>query len=192
MRLQPILDQIVATAARLCRSDSCFVYLAEGELLRMRANIGQPQKVVEYERLHPDRPGPGSCTGRVALTKKPVHIPDVTADPEYDLPEITTMGNIRTTLSVPLLRNGVVIGTLNLGHERVEPLMAAFADQSAIAIASWLFETVEQQKAELSRFLSPRWRRSSRASRARNCAGHRGYITVVYFDLRLHSVHRDG
>ena len=70
LRLQPILDQIVATAARLCRSDYCFVYLAEGEVLRMRANIGQPQEVVEYERLHPDRPGPGSCTGRVAMTKE--------------------------------------------------------------------------------------------------------------------------
>ena len=77
MRLQPILDQIVETAARLCRADSGFLYLAEGDLLGMRANFGQPAEVVEYERLHPDRPGPHSCTGRVALTKRPVHIPDV-------------------------------------------------------------------------------------------------------------------
>jgi two-component system NtrC family sensor kinase len=63
MKLQPILDQIVATAARLCRSDSCFVYLAEGELLRMRANIGQPQEVVEYERLHPGPAGSGQLYG---------------------------------------------------------------------------------------------------------------------------------
>ena len=100
MRLQPILDQIVATAARLCRSDSCFVYLAEGELLRMRANIGQPQEVVEYERLHPDRPGPGSCTGRVAMTKKPVHIPDVTADPEYSYPAVEAANAARAAGAV--------------------------------------------------------------------------------------------
>jgi two-component system, NtrC family, sensor kinase len=66
MRLQPILDQIVEVAAGLCRADSCFLYLADGELLRMRANFGQPQEVVEYERAHPDRAGPNTCTGRVA------------------------------------------------------------------------------------------------------------------------------
>jgi two-component system, NtrC family, sensor kinase len=46
MRLQPILDQIVETAVRLCRSDSCLIYLVDGDLLRMRANFGQPPEVV--------------------------------------------------------------------------------------------------------------------------------------------------
>ena len=86
MRLQPILDQIVDAAARLCRADSSFIYLREDDLLYMRANFGQPSDVVEYERQHPDRPGPQSCTGRVAMTKKPVHIRDVYADPDYAYP----------------------------------------------------------------------------------------------------------
>ena len=189
MRLQPILDQIVATAARLCRSDSCFVYLAEGELLRMRANIGQPQEVVEYERLHTDRPGPGSCTGRVALTKKPVHIPDVTADPEYSYPAV----ELRTLLGLPVLFEYALVGVIGLARNEVRPfedgeiaLMAAFADQSAIAIANAkLFETVEQQKVELSRFLSPEVAALvSSVEGAQLLAGHRAYITVVYFDLR--------
>lgn len=63
MRLQPILDQIVGVAARLCRSDSCFIYLADGDLFRMRANYGQAREAVEYERLHPDRPGPNYVPG---------------------------------------------------------------------------------------------------------------------------------
>ena len=48
MRLQPILDQIVESAARLCRADSGFLYLADGDVFGMRANFGQPPEVVEY------------------------------------------------------------------------------------------------------------------------------------------------
>jgi hypothetical protein len=38
MRLQPILDQIVYAATRLCRADSSFLYLGEDDLFYMRAN----------------------------------------------------------------------------------------------------------------------------------------------------------
>jgi hypothetical protein len=88
MRLQPILDQIVEAAARLCQADGCFIYLADAGLFRMQAGFAPSPEVVEYERLHPDRPGPNSCTGRVAMTRKPVHIPDVQADPDYTYPNM--------------------------------------------------------------------------------------------------------
>src|SRR5918999_2935467 len=64
--------------------------------------------------------------------------------------------------------------------------MATFADQSAVAIANArLFETVDRQKAELARFLSPEVAELvSSDEGARLLAGHRTYITVVYFNLR--------
>jgi class 3 adenylate cyclase len=64
--------------------------------------------------------------------------------------------------------------------------MATFADQSAIAIANAkLFETVERQKTEIARFLSPEIAALvARDDGAQLLAGHRAYITVVYFDLR--------
>src|SRR5918912_4124077 len=64
--------------------------------------------------------------------------------------------------------------------------MATFADQSAIAIANAkLFETVNRQKTELARFLSPEVAALvSSDEGAPLLAGHRAYITVVYFDLR--------
>src|SRR3954451_12243251 len=77
MRLQPILDQVVADAARLCHAESCFLYLTEGDLLRMSANFGQSEGIIDYERHNPHQPGLDTCTGRVALTKEVVHIPDV-------------------------------------------------------------------------------------------------------------------
>lgn len=192
MRLQPILDQIVETAARLCRADSCFIYLVDGDLLRMRANFGQPQEVVEYERRHPDRPGPNTLTGRVAMTKRPAHIPDVYADPNYAFPG-TELGGYRTLLGLPVLFEQDLLGVIGLARNEVRPfedaemeLMATFADQSAIALANAkLFETVERQKAELARFLSPEVAALvSSDEGAQLLAGHRAYITVVYFDLR--------
>jgi adenylate cyclase len=189
MRLQPILDQIVEAAARLCRADSSFVYLADLELLRMRANFGQPREVVEYERTHPHTPGNDTCTGRVAITKKPVHIPDVFADPDYTYPAV----DLRTLLGLPVLVEDELVGVIGLARREVRPfdegeieLMATFADQSAIAIANAkLFETVERQKGELARFLSPEVAALvSSDEGAQLLAGHRAYVTVVYFDLR--------
>jgi adenylate cyclase len=192
MRLQPILDRIVGTAARLGRADSSFVYIADGDLLRMQANFGQPRAVVEYEREHPDRAGPHTCTGRVAMTKRAVQIPDVLADPDYAHPS-AEIDDFRTLLGLPVLFDGELLGVFGLARKEMRPfdddaieLMMTFADQSAIAIANAkLFETVERQKAELSRFLSPQVAElvSSDAG-AQLLAGHRAYITVVYFDLR--------
>jgi class 3 adenylate cyclase len=192
MRLQPILDQIVETAARLCRADSGFLYLAEGDLFVMRASFGQSAEVVEYERIHPDRPGAHSCTGRVALTRRPVHIPDVRADSDYMYAGVE-FGHYRTLLGLPVLFDDELLGVIGLSRAEVRPfetaeidLMATFADQSAIAIANAkLFETVERQKTELARFLSPAVAALvSSDEGAQLLAGHRAQITVVYFDLR--------
>jgi adenylate cyclase len=191
MRLQPILDQIVQAATRLGASDSCLIWLVDGEFLRLRANVGAPQEAVEYQRLHPDKPGLGTCTGRVALTKRPVHIPDVDADPDYTFP--TSQRHYRTLLGLPILVEEELAGVFGLARHDVRPfqseeieLMATFADQSAIAISTArLFETVERQRAELARFLSPEIAALvSSDEGAQLLAGHRAYITVVYFDLR--------
>jgi class 3 adenylate cyclase len=190
MRLQPILDQIVEAAARLGRADSCLVWLVDSGLLRLRANHGSPQESEEYLRSHPHTAEPGSCTGRVALTKRPVHIPDVDADPDY-----TYAGtrHYRTLLGLPILVEDDLVGVFGLSRRDVRPftsdeieLLATFADQSAIAISTArLFETIERQKGELARFVSPEVAELvSSDEGARLLAGHRAYITIVYFDLR--------
>jgi class 3 adenylate cyclase len=189
-RLQPILDQIVDAAARLGHADSCLVWLADGELLRLRANYGSPQDAVEYLRLHPHTAEPGSCTGRVALTKRPVHIPDVDSDRDY-----TYAGtrHYRTLLGLPIVVEDDLVGVFGLSRRELRPfaddeieLMATFADQSAIAISTArLFETVERQKTELARFVSPEVAELvSSEEGAHLLVGHRAYITIVYFDLR--------
>jgi class 3 adenylate cyclase len=190
LRLQPILDQIVEAAARLGRADSCLVWLFDGDVLRLRASFGAPAGAVEYQQLHPHTAELGSCTGRVALTKRPVHIPDVDCDPDY---AYAGLRHYRTLLGLPILVEDDLVGVFGLSRRDVRPftsdeveLMATFADQSAIAISTArLFETVERQKAELARFVSPEVADLvSSDEGAQLLAGHRAYITVVYFDLR--------
>ena len=65
-------------------------------------------------------PGRETIAGRVALEGRVVHIADIRADPDFALPETVAAGR-RTSLGVPLLREGAVLGTINLARNRVQP-----------------------------------------------------------------------
>ena len=49
-----------------------------------------------------------------------VQVADIRADPDFALPE-SVMAGLRTILGVPLLREGAVLGSINLNRKRVEP-----------------------------------------------------------------------
>src|SRR5262249_1606121 len=161
MRLQPILDRIAKAATSICRSEYSLIHLTEGKLLYAQANVGVPPEVMEYERLHPVGVGVQTLAGRVALTKRPAHIPDVAVDPDYDYPG-RKMAEVRSMLGLPVLIEDELVGVIQVGRREVRPydsdeidLMATFANQCAIAIGNAkLFETVERQRVQLARFVS--------------------------------------
>ena len=91
----------------------------------------------------------------------PIQVPDVTADPDYKMPEIIDFGQIRTILGVPMLREGKPTGVIVLMRNEVRPfteiqieLAQTFADQAVIAIENVrLFESVEARTRELAKSL---------------------------------------
>jgi class 3 adenylate cyclase/putative methionine-R-sulfoxide reductase with GAF domain len=190
--LQPVFDAVVGAANRLCDGDSCGLWLFDGEVFRAEALIGASAPTLGWEREHPHAPGRDTLTGRVALTRELVHIPDVVADPEYDWPG-QRFGTYRSMLGVPIFVGEDLIGVMAVTRTRPGPfsddairLVTTFADQAAIALANArLLDAVERQRTELSRFVSPSVAELiSSNDGARLLEGHRAYISVFFSDLR--------
>ena len=123
--IQSVFDTITATAARLCGSDSAAITMREGEVYRyVSLYVGARTRADdEYWASLRQRtivPGRQSVAGRVALEGRVVQVADVAADPDYVQPETVAAGH-RTVLGVPLLREGVVLGTISISRKRVEP-----------------------------------------------------------------------
>src|SRR5262249_18573515 len=161
--LSKVLNTLVESVARLCEADKGAIFRPTGKdaSFYVAASCRHTPEYDEYQKNLTFAPGRSGVVGRVLLEGKSVQIPDVLADPEYTLREIARVGDFRTILGVPLLREGVPIGVFALHRAAVRPftekqikLVETFADQAVIAIENVrLFEAEQQRTRELAESL---------------------------------------
>ena len=164
--LQSVMDTIAESAARLCDAKDAVIFRVEGEVQQRVAVYGAMPTATAIGIRGITR---GTPVGRAIIDRQTIHVHDIAEEIETEFPEYRTIQKatgIRTSLTTPLMRDGVPIGVINIRRMEVRPftdkqikLLETFADQAVIAIENarliheqqarnrQLTETLEQQTA---------------------------------------------
>ncbi len=155
--LRSVLHTLVELAARLCDADKATITRQRDGVFYRAELYGFSTEFMDLVRNVPVVAERGSVIGRALLEGTIIHIPDVKADPDYTFTEAQRLGEFRTILGVPMLREGVPIGVIGLTRSEVRPftdkqieLVSMFADQAAIAIENVrLFDEIQDKNRQL-------------------------------------------
>ena len=149
--VQPVLDAIVESAARVCGIDDVLLRLREGNDMISRAHFGPIPIPSSRVEMSIDEP-----RFRWMREHGTLHIPD--RREQNIIPPLGSVSDWRTWLGVPLRQQGEFIGMLNARRIEVRPftpaqikLLETFADQAVIAIENVrLFQELETRTRELA------------------------------------------
>src|SRR5262249_4661253 len=127
--LQTVLNTLVESVAGLCEADRAVMNRFDASAptppsawaSRTMAFWGFSPELIAYMRDHPVPLGRGSIAGRSIAERRPVQIPDVLADADYEAKEAAKALGARTILAVPLMREGAPIGSMTLQRHAVRP-----------------------------------------------------------------------
>jgi two-component system, NtrC family, sensor kinase len=117
--LQTVLNALIESAARQCNADQGTITRKIGEAFFRSAAYGYSPELTDYMRDTPVQMDRGSVAGRALVDGRIVHIADIKADSEYTFSPGLHLGNFRTAIGVPMLREGVPIGILALTRKEV-------------------------------------------------------------------------
>jgi len=162
--LAPVFDAMLEKAMRLCKAEFGEFYINEGGQLRSVAERGVPAGLADFRYSNPSPPVPGSITARILSGEPVIHVADVKDDDLYrrSNPQrraLVDLGGARTFISVTLIKDRAVLGSINIYRQQVKPfsgkeiaLLQNFAAQAVIAMenARLITETreaLEQQTA---------------------------------------------
>jgi two-component system, NtrC family, sensor kinase len=158
--VQPVFSAILANALRLCCADQGGVFTFDGHAFRVATISGEvTPEFREALASGPIPPGRETPLRRVALERRPIQVADIQNDRGYSPPTIYRAEGMRTSMAVPLLKEGKLIGALAFHRREVRPfteqqmsMVETFADQAVIAIENVrLFKELEARTQDLTR-----------------------------------------
>ena len=157
--IQPVLDTVAETAARLCDARDASILRIDGDVFQRVAIHGSLPAPESYPRI-----SRGTPLGRAVLDRRTIHVHDMEAVLDTEFPEgkeLHRITGVRSILVTPLLRQGVPVGIIVVRRTEVRPftdrqikLLETFADQAVIAIENVrLFKELEARNRDLTEAL---------------------------------------